>query len=81
VTVLPDLLAAREFFEKYQEEELSGVRGRLKETSLGGAEAGRGGRETEAGFDLDDDLRLREGGESKAVFMIGVAGGVVGVAG
>lgn len=55
------------------------------ETSLGGAEAGRCGRWLGAGSDMDDDPRLREGGESRAVFIIGVAGGVswgvVGVAG
>jgi hypothetical protein len=88
VTVLPVLLATKEFFERYQGgwlSEVAGGLGWLKETSLGGAEAGRGGRGSGAGFDLDDDPRLREGGESKAVFMIGVVGGVswgaVGVAG
>jgi len=86
VTVLPVLLAIREFLERCQEGELSeavGELGRLKETSSGGAEAGRGGGL--GGFDLDDDLRLREGGESRAEFIIGVEGGVVwgvtGVAG
>lgn len=56
----------------------------LKEFSLGGAEAGRGGGAEEPVSDLDEDLCLREEGESRAVF-IGVAGGVswgvVGVAG
>ena len=88
MTVLPVLLAIREFREKYQVlRKLSGAaeeRGALKEVSLGGAEDGRGGGAVGLGFDLDCDLRLREGGESKVVF-IGVAGGVswgvVGVAG
>lgn len=84
MTVLPVLLAAREFREKYQGGKLSEVGGRLKETNPGGAEAGRGGGAVGARSDSDDDLRLREGGESKAVF-IGEAGGVfwgvVGVAG
>lgn len=57
----------------------------MKETSLGGAEAGRGGRGLGVGSDLDDNLRLREGGESRVVSVIGVVGGVawgvVGVAG
>lgn len=56
----------------------------LSETSFGGAEAGRGGGEGEE-VDLpvpNDDLRLREGGESRAEFIIGVVGGVLrGVAG
>lgn len=82
MTVLPVLLAARELRERYQGGKLSEVAGRglLKEDNLGGAEVGRGGGVA----DLDEDLRLREGGESRAVF-IGEAGGVtwgvVGVAG
>jgi len=64
---------------------VAGGLGWLKEARLGGAEAGRGGRGLGGGFDLDDGPRLREGGESKAVSMIGVVGevswGVVGVAG
>ena len=88
MTVLPVLLAIREFLEKYQEGKLSEVAeglGLLKETSFGGAEAGRGGGGVEADAGLNDDLRLREGGESKVEFIIGVVGGVllgtVGVAG
>ena len=88
MTVLPVLLAIREFLERYQEGKLSEVAeglGLLKETSLGGAEAGRGGGGVEADAELNDDLRLREGGESKVEFIIGVVGGVslgvVGVAG
>ena len=88
MTVLPVLLAIREFFDRYQGGKLSDVAGGLgwlKEANLGGAEAGRGGRGLGGGFDLDDGPRLREGGESRAVFIIGVAGGVpwdvVGVAG
>ena len=88
MTVLPVLLAARELRERYQGGKLSEVYGGLgwlKEARLGGAEAGRGGGGAETGSDLHDDLRLREGGESKAVSIIGVLGGVswgvVGVAG
>lgn len=88
MTVLPVLLAVSEFRERYQGRELSEAAegpGRLKEDSLGGAEAGRGGgAEGPLGCDLDDGLRLREGGESRVVF-IGVTGGelrgVIGVAG
>lgn len=88
MTVLPALLAARELREKYQGGGLPEVNGELgysRETSLGGAEAGRsGGGEADLSV-LNDDLRLREGGESRAEFIIGVAGGVlrgvVGVAG
>ena len=63
VTVLPVLLAIREFLDRYRGGELPkvvGELGRFKETSLGGTEAGRGGG-LEANFDSDDDLRLREG--------------------
>lgn len=83
-TVFPVLLAAREL-RRYQRGGFSGVSGELGllKTSLGGAEAGRGGRWGEAeSFSLNDDLRFKEGGESRAEFIIGVAGGVVvGVAG
>ena len=65
--------------------ELAGGLGWLKATSLGGAEAGRGGEGLGAGPDLYADPRSREGGESKAASIIGVVGGVVwgvvGVAG
>lgn len=89
VTVLPVLLAVNELREAYQEGRLSGVvgqLGRLGETSLGGAEAGRGGGEGEVVlFSWIDDLRSRAGGESRVEFILGVEGGVlqgvVGVAG
>lgn len=85
MTVLPVLLAARELREKYQGGKLSVDRepGWLREMSLGGAEAGRGGGRGEVDLSAsDDDLRLREGGESRAEFILGVAGGVLrGVAG
>lgn len=89
MTVLPVLLAASELRERYQGGELSGEAGGLGwlwETSRGGAEAGRSGGGGEADhFCLDDDLRSREGGESKAESILGVVGGVVqgvvGVAG
>ena len=88
MTVLPVLLAIREFFDRYQGVKLSKVAGGLgwlKETSLGGAEAGRDGRGLGEGSDVDGNPRLREGGESRAVSIIGVVGGVswgvVGVAG
>lgn len=90
VIVLPVLLAVNELCERYQEGELFGVVGRLGrlggETSLGGAEAGRGGGEGEVVlFSWIDDLRPRAGGESRVVFILGVVGGVlhgvVGVAG
>lgn len=89
MTVLPVLLAAKELCEKYQGGELTrGEKGLdwSTETSLGGAEAGRGGGGGEVNLPaLKEDLRLREGGESRAEFMIGVVGGVlrgvVGVAG
>ena len=87
MTVLPVLLAIREFRERYQGGQLSEVAegvGWLKEANLGGAEAGRGGGRVEPGLDPDEDVRLSGGGESRAVF-IGVTGGVsrgvVGVAG
>jgi hypothetical protein len=79
VTVLPVLLAARELCERYQGGKLSEVAGGwglLKEDSLGGAEVGRGGGAAGRVSDLDEYLRLREGGESRAVF-IGVTGGVL----
>jgi hypothetical protein len=88
VTVLPVLLAARELRERYQGEksEAAGELGWLKEGSLGGADAGRGGGRRGAGlFSLSDALRLTEGGESRVEFILGVVGGVwcgvVGVAG
>ena len=85
MTVLPVLLAIREFLDRYQGVKLSEPAGGLgwsKATSLGGAENGRGGGRLGVELDLYDDLRLREGGESKAVSIIGaVGGGVVGVAG
>lgn len=56
----------------------------MKEVNRGGAEAGRVGGVVGPDSDLGNGLRLREGGESRAVF-IGVVGGVlrgvVGVAG
>lgn len=86
MTVLPVLLAARELRDRYKGGKLSDVDGELgwlRETSLGGAEAGRGGGRGEVDLPVSDDaLRLREGGESKAEFIIGVVGGVLrGVAG
>lgn len=82
MTVLPVLLAIREFLDRYQGRELSEVVGELGRLKVGGAEAGRGGGGLGADFDSDDDLRSREGGESRAVFIIGVEGGVTwGVAG
>jgi len=88
VTVLPVLLAVSEFRERYQGGELPGSvgggLGRLKEVNRGGAEAGRVGGVAGPDSGLDNGLRLREGGESRVVF-IGVTGGVswgvVGVAG
>ena len=88
MTVLPVLLAVSEFRERYQGGELSGGVGGglgwLKEVNRGGAEAGRVGGVVRPDSDLGNGLRLREGGESRVVF-IGVAGGVlwgvVGVAG
>lgn len=81
VTVLPVLLAVNELREAYQEGRLSGVvgqLGRLGETSLGGAEAGRGGGEGEVVlFSWIDDLRSRAGGESRVEFILGVEGGVL----
>lgn len=87
MTVLPDLHAASELRERYQGGKF--VDGGLRwsrVTSLGGAEAGRGGRGGEADPSVwREDLRLREGGESRAGFILGVLGGVmhgvVGVAG
>lgn len=88
MTVLPVLLAVREFRERYQGGKLSEVAGGLgwlKGASVGGAEAGRGGGGVGTGSDLHDDLRLIEGGESRAGSIIGVEGGVswgvMGVAG
>ena len=85
MTVLPVLLAIREFLDRYQGVKLSEPAGGLgwsKATSLGGAENGRGGGRLGAELDWHVDLRLREGGESKVVSIIGaVGGGVVGVAG
>ena len=64
MTVLPVLFAIREFRERYQEGKLpeaaAGL-GWLREMSLGGAEAGRGGGGAEAGPDPYDNLRLRRG--------------------
>jgi len=85
VTVLPVLLAVREFRERYQAGGVAGGRlGWLKEDNRGGAEAGRVGGVVGPDSGLDNGLRLREGGESRAV-SIGVTGGVlwgvVGVAG
>ena len=89
MTVLPVLLAVSEFRERYQGGELpggvaGGRLGWLKEVNRGGAEAGRVGGVVGPDSDLGNGLRLREGGESRAVF-IGVTGGVlwgvVGVAG
>ena len=88
MTVLPVLLAARELHERYQGgmSEAAGELGRLKEGSFGGADAGRGGGREGGGLcSLSGGLRLKEGGESRVVFILGEVGGVwcgvVGVAG
>jgi len=88
VTVLPDRLAVSEFPERYQGGESGGVAGGrfgwLKEANRGGAEAGRGGGVVGPASELDNGLRLREGGERREGFIGGtggVLGGVVGVAG
>lgn len=89
MTVLPVLLAVSEFRDRYQGGALfggvaGGRLGWLKEVNRGGAEEDRGGGVRGPDSGLGNGLRLREGGESRAVF-IGVTGGVfwgvVGVAG